>query len=225
MKGKIVSFVASKKFGFIDGEDGESYFLHASKLKDKKQQSQLLKGTPVSFDPVPTPKGLSATQVEVLPVHFGQRVLPFFVAKGEPKHGTVVFRKKIETSFNDDKDEAFNHLKSCIEEAGCNTVINLKNDRQTFSEGNYKYSSFSHLGELAIVIEDYVCTSAEEAEKSKQEVQQAIEQAEEKALEIIQREAQERQRQLAPSGCMGAAAMLAGVSVSLYAVSNWLTVF
>ncbi|SFB80824.1 Cold shock protein, CspA family [Marinospirillum celere] len=216
MKGKIVSFVASKKFGFIDGEDGESYFLHVSKLKDKKQESQLIKGTPVSFDPVPTPKGLSATQVEVLPVHIGERLVSFFVAKGEPKHGKVIFKKKIETSFEDDKDKAFDHFKACAQEAGCNAVINFKPDRQTFEDGNYKYSSFSHIGELALVIEEYVCTSAEEAKKSKEEVQQAVQEAEKKANEVVQQEAELRTNQL--SGCLGQLVVFVGIASIFYVI-------
>ncbi|MCE9780949.1 cold shock domain-containing protein, partial [Shewanella algae] len=38
MKGKVVSYVSSKKFGFINGDDGESYFLHVSALVNRSDE-------------------------------------------------------------------------------------------------------------------------------------------------------------------------------------------
>lgn len=198
MKGKVVSFVAAKKFGFIDGDDGESYFLHVSKLKDKSQQGLLIKGAIVSFDPTPTPRGLSAAQITVLPVHLGVRLVPFFVTKNEPKHGSVILRKKIETSFLDSPEEAFDHLKSCAMQATCNAVLNIKLDRHVFSDGNYKFSRFAYLGELALITEEYVCSSEKEANSSILETEQLRKEAEHKADEIIEIEGQARHEQLNP---------------------------
>jgi cold shock CspA family protein len=39
MKGRVASYITNKKYGFITGEDGESYFLHFSNLSDKKYES------------------------------------------------------------------------------------------------------------------------------------------------------------------------------------------
>ncbi|MDO8253174.1 cold-shock protein [Shewanella algae] len=41
MKGKVVSYVSSKKFGFINGDDGESYFLHVSALVNRSDEAKL----------------------------------------------------------------------------------------------------------------------------------------------------------------------------------------
>ena len=47
MKGKVKWFNADKGFGFIRGEDGNSYFIHASKLRGE----YLDKGYYVFFKP------------------------------------------------------------------------------------------------------------------------------------------------------------------------------
>jgi len=49
LKGKVVSYLAAKKYGFIQGDDGESYFLHFSELLDKKDEGKLVKGSMVHF--------------------------------------------------------------------------------------------------------------------------------------------------------------------------------
>ncbi|WP_345888544.1 hypothetical protein [Shewanella algae] len=41
MKGKVVSYVSSKKLGFINGDDGESYFLHVSALVNRSDEAKL----------------------------------------------------------------------------------------------------------------------------------------------------------------------------------------
>ena len=65
MRGKVVSYISTKKYGFITGDDGESYFLHFSSLLDKANEKKLLKNVVVEFDPTPTPKGMSAKKVHV----------------------------------------------------------------------------------------------------------------------------------------------------------------
>lgn len=57
VKGQVVSFIAEKKYGFIKGDDGESYFFHLSGLLDKSEESKVVKNAYLTFDPSPTPKG------------------------------------------------------------------------------------------------------------------------------------------------------------------------
>lgn len=211
MKGKVVSFVASKKFGFIKGEDGESYFLHVSKLKDKTQENKLIKDAIVSFDPMPTPKGLSATKVKLLSAYTGERLVPFFTAKGEPKHGKVAYRIKVNTCFTKEKDRAFLRLKTLAEQAGCNAVINISTEKRTFSAGNYFYSVFAHQAEFAVVAEEYICDSEEEGYSSRKEVTAMVIAVADKAPEVVDAEHEARNDQLNPklsehsksSGCFG----------------------
>nr|WP_221051737.1 cold shock domain-containing protein [Shewanella algae] len=46
MKGKVVSYVSSKKFGFINGDDGESYFLHVSALVNRSDEVRKVRISP-----------------------------------------------------------------------------------------------------------------------------------------------------------------------------------
>lgn len=63
MQGVIIAYSAQKKYGFINGEDGDNYFFHRNHLKQPNTSPK--KGLSVSFDPVPTPKGMAARQIEV----------------------------------------------------------------------------------------------------------------------------------------------------------------
>ncbi|MBO2592470.1 cold shock domain-containing protein [Shewanella algae] len=46
MKGKVVSYVSSKKFGFINGDDGESYFLHVSAMVNRSDEVRKVRISP-----------------------------------------------------------------------------------------------------------------------------------------------------------------------------------
>lgn len=66
MRGVVNNFVAEKGFGFIDGEDGQSYFLHISELPVEQRNESPASGMMVEFDATPTPKGLRAKQASLL---------------------------------------------------------------------------------------------------------------------------------------------------------------
>lgn len=66
MRGIVNNFVEEKGFGFIDGEDGQSYFLHISELHDDQRGAMPTPGMMVEFDATPTPKGLRAKSATVL---------------------------------------------------------------------------------------------------------------------------------------------------------------
>ncbi|WP_165311115.1 cold-shock protein [Vibrio ziniensis] len=167
MKGKLVSYVHDKKYGFVKGEDGESYFFHASSLIDKTNESKLVKGVIVEFDPVPTPKGLSAKRASIPDVLFSLNLVDFFITKSsKPKYGDVVHQSTIATKFFKDLDEAKAHLKDLAEKVGANAVLNLKHEKDTFSNGNYKYTVHAFTADLAIVTEKVPCTFEGEARNS-----------------------------------------------------------
>ena len=60
MRGWVRSFLAERSYGFIDGEDGESYFFH---LDDVRDNEPVAAGQEVTFRPSATPKGLRARSV------------------------------------------------------------------------------------------------------------------------------------------------------------------
>ena len=63
VEGTVKFFNSMKHFGFIAGNDGKEYFVHASGLKEG---TSITEGDKVSFNVVEGEKGLKAEQVEKL---------------------------------------------------------------------------------------------------------------------------------------------------------------
>lgn len=61
MEGTVKFFNEKKQFGFITGEDGKDYFVHASGLKEG---TTLNEGDKVKFEVVEGERGPKAEQVE-----------------------------------------------------------------------------------------------------------------------------------------------------------------
>ena len=61
MEGTVKFFNEAKRFGFITGEDGKDYFVHASGLKEG---TSLNEGDKVKFEVVEGDRGPKAEQVE-----------------------------------------------------------------------------------------------------------------------------------------------------------------
>ncbi len=61
IQGKISQF-GTKGYGFIEGDDGEKYFVHQKNIFNK---SRLAVHTPVVFTPQDSEKGLVAIEVEL----------------------------------------------------------------------------------------------------------------------------------------------------------------
>lgn len=62
MEGRVVKFFDNKGYGFITGEDGESYFFHISQLINSQS---IDRGDLVYFSPTTSNKGKQARQVNV----------------------------------------------------------------------------------------------------------------------------------------------------------------
>lgn len=66
MTGSISKVISDKGFGFIQGEDGQEYFIHRSALRDGSVFEQLREGQPIVFDAGRGDKGLRAENVRVV---------------------------------------------------------------------------------------------------------------------------------------------------------------
>lgn len=62
MKGKVKWFNTTKGFGFIEGDDGNDYFVHHTAVKDGKS---LRDNDNVTFEPVEGERGKQAKDVEL----------------------------------------------------------------------------------------------------------------------------------------------------------------
>lgn len=60
-EGTVKFFNTQKEFGFINGDDGKSYFVHVSQLKDG---AQITEGDRVSFDAAEGDRGPKAENVK-----------------------------------------------------------------------------------------------------------------------------------------------------------------
>ena len=63
MEGTVKWFNARKGFGFIQGEDGEDYFVHSSALPEG---TELRENDRVTFEPATTDRGKQAQKVALL---------------------------------------------------------------------------------------------------------------------------------------------------------------
>lgn len=66
MKGSIKTYLPEKLYGFIDGDDGKSYFFHANDLMPEHDRSELAEQRYVSFDQQASPKGYKAQRITLL---------------------------------------------------------------------------------------------------------------------------------------------------------------
>jgi cold shock protein len=65
VNGKISRVIADKGFGFIQGDDGQEYFMHRTAIRDGSVFEQLRDGQAVTFDASRGDKGLRAENVRV----------------------------------------------------------------------------------------------------------------------------------------------------------------
>src|SRR5207245_7682538 len=65
MTGTIAKVMSDKGFGFIQGEDGQEYFMHRSAVRDGSVFEQLREGQTVVFEAGRGDKGLRAENVRV----------------------------------------------------------------------------------------------------------------------------------------------------------------
>ena len=65
MNGTITKVISDKGFGFIQGEDGQEYFMHRTAVRDGSVFEQLREAQAVVFDASRGDKGLRAENVRV----------------------------------------------------------------------------------------------------------------------------------------------------------------
>lgn len=168
-KGKIISFVDKKNYGFIKGDDGESYFFHTSFLKEKSAASELAKGVRVEFDPAPAKKGLEARSLIVTQSIQGKRFRKFIrTDKSTPNDGIIERSQFIKTKAFKDLNKGREHLKALVDKMGGNALLDYRYEKSTRMDGNYRYSVHSFSGNVAVVSETVSFSS--EVDKSRAEL-------------------------------------------------------
>lgn len=154
MEGIVRSFVPEKRFGFIDGKDGSSYFVH---INDVINSNSLVQGQSVNFDPIPTPKGLSAKKVEAGQAPEAVYVNPhkFIMTKSDHVKGckTVSVVVKNLWGESNDPNKARELLKSVAQKRGANAIVCMNLSKYSKNDGcsNYKYTMHRYYGHAVVV--------------------------------------------------------------------------
>ncbi len=150
--GVVRSFVEVKAFGFIDGEDGMSYFVH---LNDVRGSASLVAGQQVTFVPTPSRKGSKAMRVIPGQAPTAIYVEPkcFVVTDAErPIDEDVVLLLRRGWAESNDPNDARQALIEMAMDFGANSIIKGTMDRFTekklFSKDKYL---FRYSGTFAVV--------------------------------------------------------------------------
>ena len=181
--GTIRSYSSSKAYGFIDGDDGQSYFFHISKV-DASDRDEINSGKFVTFDDMPTPKGMAAKHVKLL------NDAPVLYTSPDPSSGFIISKSESCGSGNHvisklgrvtiehrDPNEAIDILRDRAIDAGCNALVNLKKGRRTGHAwtSSYKYTIHIVSAEPALVKKLKRTIDVEKATASKKALHEEIE--------------------------------------------------
>jgi hypothetical protein len=105
-------------------------------------------------------RGLSASCIVVPEVFFTTELVDFFMTKNSnPKFGQIEKKYTLRTRFIKNPNFAKEFIKQLAIDSGCNAILNLTNETDTFSAGNYQYTVHAFKGDFAIVSSKAPCAS------------------------------------------------------------------
>ena len=90
MKGNVVSFLPSKRYGFIKGDDGLGYYFKLSVVTNLAEVKEIVAGDRVSFDEYATAKGYAARSITLEQIHTYVIPSAFLECKGDSIKGWEV---------------------------------------------------------------------------------------------------------------------------------------
>ena len=164
VSGIVRSFSADKGFGFVAGDDGQSYFLH---IKDIAGGEIPVDGQRVTFDPMPTPKGYSAkaATLGMAPVEILVNPDRFTLTKEDELRGLEI-RWYVTKAYGDSRNpqEARSLLEQVARRHGGNAVVNLKTTSYTDGSVFSNYRFTIHRAEGQVVIAKKVVRSFDPAQ-------------------------------------------------------------
>lgn len=175
MKGVVRSFVAEKGFGFIDGADGQSYFVH---IKSVHGVNVLFQGQSVEFEPHPTPKGLSAIRVTAGPAPelIYSDPVDFIMTKANHVKGHEIVAVISENAWGESNspNEAKAMLRQVAQRQGANAVVCVNMTRYTDQEtcSNYRFTMHRCYGHPVVIKKPEYTTDPDKIAQWHQDVAQ-----------------------------------------------------
>ncbi|MCG3884490.1 cold shock domain-containing protein [Photobacterium leiognathi] len=149
MNGTIQSYSNAHNYGFIIGEDGNSYFLHKSEINDI-HANHIVKGAMVKFTPASNPKGLVAKNPIFETCSTIKIKTRFFTSRNPtPLHGKVECRQFVKTTYFHDFNLCRSYFYEMAYSMGATAILGIKTEAKTI-EGQ---QMFSYEGDFAIVTE------------------------------------------------------------------------
>lgn len=221
----MVSYLVGKRYGFILGDNGIRYFLNSRHLVDVTDEKRLVKGIPVEFDPIRTPKGDYATKVVISEVFFKRQLTDFFMSKrDQPKLGRIEAKAFIETRFFEEEYDAKEHLLMLADDCNANAVLQIKHHVTPFSKHKYKYEMHSYSGQLSVVTKQVPCGSPEQAIAANEQLDAKKGQFLDQFDDVYAAEQSERERQLKPPRSISWWMVSATLVVGLCGAGVWVFV-
>ncbi|MBR2512769.1 MAG: cold shock domain-containing protein [Halomonas sp.] len=198
LTGTIKSYSNEKKYGFIQSEHGESYFFHFNDLNDKTSAPKA--GQIVSFDDVPTPKGMAAKKIYLaqglekiyLPTEKGK----FFINRSNSfgDNYEVVFKGPPLYSESRDPDEAYNYMITQAKVYGFNSLLHVQRTRRTGSEisnrgnfGGHKFTIHCYKSTPALIQKVSYTSNSQKILDSERALESRIESLKEAKLKDLHR--------------------------------------
>jgi len=173
IEGVVTSFVQSKGYGFINGDDGERYFVHVNEVQGDQR---LVTGQRVTFEPTPSPKGSKAKRVvpDLGPIPIYVEPDSFIWSKGGPPRGMeAVLITGTGWGKANDPNEARQILINEARKFGANAVLNVTMDKWTEGQllSNYCSTMHRYSGEFAVVKVVSTSSDPEVIAQAEQEMQ------------------------------------------------------
>lgn len=157
MRGRVTSFITSKKYGFIHGDDGKDYHFKFCDFVSALDIDKLCEQAPVEFTPQATPKGYSAKQCSIEStegVFTYTTPETFKMSKSDCVKGWDIIEdgQWIAHGTSDDSpDLAKDSLKERAESLGANAILDLRYYRTKGKSGNYEYTIHNFKGRIATI--------------------------------------------------------------------------
>ena len=144
--GFVKSFLPSKGYGFISGEDGRNYFFHGRDVDGGADGARISDGVPVNFEAGVTPKGYRAYKVQFGSVVEGNLYeVPheFLVSKSSEIKGWEILQVcdwVVTASDRGDPAEVRQRANRLASQIGANGAIYSTYRRDKGYEGNYEFA-------------------------------------------------------------------------------------
>ncbi len=206
MIGKIISWDNRKNFGFIKGENGETYFLHNSEIKDKESMSKFRSQTKLNFDFKATKRGLRAIDVEFVsnpkskfnqsnkktksPKMMKDVLNDSFVIrkKGTPR-GKIAFSGKIKSDWSRSIEDTKLELSELAKSLGFNCIYDIEMVMEKRYSGNYIYKEFAFNATAGVLLQKETCKDETEKKLADEYIQQQIDIVKEKHDKELEKDA------------------------------------